>query len=699
MTFRFPPFILDPARRLLLRDDSPVPVTPKCFDMLAFLIQHRDRVVSKEELLSHLWPDTVVEEATLTQHVYLLRRALHDSEEGGRFIATVPRRGYRFVAAVSDPAMLTGQPATANPRTEARTPARMIWIGITALLVVATIVASTLARRQRPESASLRFTIAAPADTRFADVSLSPDGRTIVFRTIASDAASRLWIRRLDSLAAQPLKGTDGAVSPFWSPNGRHIGFFAAGKLMRLGLDSGARDVICEAANPRGGSWNADDTIIFVPDSRSAVYRVSAAGGKPTPITTLGTSERITSHRWPAFLPDGRHFVFVQMAGDRGHAGIFVGSLDGAAPIRLLADVSNAEYAAPGYLLFVRGDALVAQPFDTARLRLSGEPIGVADGVGRLVTMYAPFSVAENECLIYEGHDPHSQFVWLDRAGRELGRVGEPARQGDPILTKDGSKVLSWKGDVESVDIWLDDLTRRTSSRLTFTGGNVVPVWSPAEDQTIFRSNRNGPGDLYLKDLTRTDPERLIMRSPFRKEPTDWSPDGRFLLYDNYDNTDASRSQPDMWVLPLDGATPAPYQASPFTRWAGRFSPDGRWVAYAADETGKPEVYVQSFPANNVRWRVSTNGGDQPQWRRDGKEVFFIGSDGMLFAVGVSRRNSSLQFTEPRPLFRTKTKSSRLRNTYAVASDGDRFLVDLPVDDPATVPLTVVTKWLPGARR
>jgi DNA-binding winged helix-turn-helix (wHTH) protein/Tol biopolymer transport system component len=699
MTFRFPPFVVDPARRLLLRDNTPVPLTPKAFDTLVFLLTHRERVISKDELLRYLWPDTAVEEATLSQHIYLLRRALNDSEEGARYIATIPRRGYRFVADLSDSDVLSSRPSDA-PAFKSRTALAPLWFAAAALFVVATIIVSTLARHDRSDASSLRFTIVAPAGTTFSDLALSPDGQRIVFRAIASNGAARLWIRRLDSLTAEPLRGTEEGVSPFWSPNGRNIGFFAGGKLKRIRIDNGAPDVICDAPNPRGGSWNADGTIIFAPDSRNGLYRVASEGGAPTQVTTLVVSDRVTSHRWPEFLADGRHFLFAQMAGERGHAGIFAGSLDGMPLVRVLPDVSNVVYVRSGYVLFVRGDALVAQPFDAGRLHVSGEPITIAEGVGRLASMYARFSLADNGRLIYEAHDPRSQLVWLDRSGHELGHIGEAARQGDPVLAKNGSRVLSWRGEVGGVNIWLDDLTRGASSRLTFTGEDVVPIWSPTEDQAIFRSNRNGPGDLYVKDLTRTDPERLVLKSPFLKEPTDWSPDGRYILYDNYDNTNTSRSQPDIWVLPLDGARrPSPYQASPFTRWAGRFSPDGRWIAFVADETGRPEVYVQAFPADNIRWRVSTGGGDQPQWRRDGKELFFVGSDGAFFAVGVSRQGSSLRLTEPRLLFRTKTKTSRLRNTYAVGPDGDRFLVDLPIEDPAVVPLTVVTNWSSGPRQ
>jgi Tol biopolymer transport system component len=403
----------------------------------------------------------------------------------------------------------------------------------------------------------------------------------------------------------------------------------------------------------------------------------------------------MVSQRWPVFLPDGRHFLYHQMGGRAESRGIYVGALDTSPPTRLLADDSSAVYAR-GYLLFGRANSLVAQPFDPRHLRVSGDPVVVARGAGRLVSMYMPATVSDNGRLIYEAYDRRSRFVWFDRHGQQVGAIGDAARQGDPVATPDGFEVLSWKGDEAAVDLWLDDVRRGTSSRVTFSGLDVLPIWSPDADETIFRSSRSGPGDLYRKSLRRTAPEVLLLKSAARKDPTDWSLDGRYLLYDNYDFGEGNKTS-DIWVLPLFGeGTPTRYAASPFSKWAGRFSPDLRWVAYDADDTGKPEVYVQAFPATNDRWRVSTSGGDEPHWRRDGRELFYLAPDGWLTAVSVSRRGASLDFGAPQRLFQIARKYTVLRNLFAVSADGAHFLVDTPIQDAAAVPLTVVLNWPAG---
>jgi eukaryotic-like serine/threonine-protein kinase len=335
----------------------------------------------------------------------------------------------------------------------------------------------------------------------------------------------------------------------------------------------------------------------------------------------------------------------------------------------------------------------MAVPFDARRLRAFGEATPVADGMGRFVSMYMPVTVSATGPLVYEARDRRSRLVWYGRDGHQIATIGEPTRQGDPVTSADGSEILSWKGGEADVNLWLDDLTRGTTARVTFSGQDVLPVWSPDGSETIFRSNRSGLGDLYRKSLRRTDPEALLLESPGRKDPTDWSSDGRYLLDDNYDSGEIHPA-PDIWVLPLFGdRRPSPYAASPFAKSAGRFSPNGRWVAYVADDTGASEVYVQAFPATSQRWRVSTAGAEDPQWRRDGRELFFVSPAGWITAVAVTERAGAIAFGSPQPLFQIALKYTVLRNRYAAGGDGNRFLVDTPVDEGAAVPLTVVVNW------
>ena len=697
---RFAAFELLSDKRLLLRDGAPLPLTPKAFDTLLFLLDHRDRVVTKDELLSSLWPDTVVEEATLTQHIYKIRKALND-EEGLRYIQTVPRRGYRFVADVSEAA---ADVAVAPPGEKAAWATRIgarWWIAAMAAIAVATF--PMWGRRQSPriESSTIQFTIAAPQDTRVSQVAISRDGRSVVVEAVDPNGSSRLWLRRIESLTAQPIPGTDGGYQPFWSPDGRAIGFFADGKLRTIGVDGAGGEALGDVTDARGGTWNADGDIVFAPSSRGGLFRVSARGGRPQPVTRFDAGPAMNSQRWPSFLPDGRHFLFMQMAARGDSRGVFAGDLSGAPAVRLLPDNSSAVYAKDGYLLFGRDNALVAQPFDAARLRVSGQAALVADGVGRFVSMYMPVSVSDNGLLVYAARDRRSRLVWYDRNGRATSTLGGPVRQGDPVVAADGSEVLSWRGNEGDANLWLDDVRRGTSARLTFTGQDVLPVWSPDGSEMIFRSNRGGVGDLYRKPVRRTDPETLLLASAGRKDPTDWSPDGRYLLYDDYGDRGA-HSASDIFVLPLVGA-PAPvrYAASPFGKWGGRFSPDGRWVAYSADDSGRPEIYVQAFPSTTERWRVSTTGGEEPQWSRDGRELYFISPDdwlnaapvAWLNAAPVARRGSSLELGGAKRLFRIAAKFTTLRNRYAVGADGSRFLVDTPISEDALVPLTVIVNW------
>lgn len=689
---RFGAFEVVPPKRLLLRGGDPLPLTPKAFDTLQYLIEHRDRVVSKDELLSVLWSGVVVEEATLSQHIYKIRKALND-EDGIRYIVTVPRRGYRFVGEVEGDR--DGEPATpvATPAVPLRRLPLLVLLLAVAILVAATVAFFWRAASAGRASAPILFTIAPPADSRIEQLAISPDGENVVFHAVAARGNGRLWLHRFDSLGSRPIDGTEDGDSPFWAPDGRTIGFFANGKLRTISVAGGAARAICDVADARGGTWNRDGDIVFAPASRSGLFRVSVRGGRAEPVTAFDPAAGAVSQRWPVFLPDQRHFLYLQLSGRAELRGIYAGAVDGGAPVRVAPDDSSAVYAPSGYLLFGRGNALVALRFDAQSLRTSGEAAPVAQGVGRFVSMYMPVSVSDTGRLVYEARDRRSRFVWYARDGRRIASVGDATRQGDPVANGHGSEILSWKGSEDSVNLWLDDVARGTSQRVTFSGQDVLPVWSPDGSEAIFRSNRSGVGNLYRKALRRTDPEALVLDSPGRKDPTDWSSDGRYVLYDNYEAGERPTA-PDIWVLPLFGdRRPAPYAASPYAKWAGHFSPNGRWMTYVADDTGAAEVYVQAFPATGQRWRVSTAGADDPQWRRDGRELFFVSPAGWLTAVDVTERGGGIALGAPRPLFQIALKYSVLRNRYAAAADGKRFLVDTPIDDGVAVPLTVVVNW------
>ena len=695
--YAFGPFVLDPGRRLLVRDAVPILLTPKAFDTLVLLVERRDQVMSKDDLLQLLWPDVVVEESNLSQQISHLRKALDDEASELRYIATLPKRGYRFVATVAQRDS-DGNVRFAAVRVGSR---RALAAGLTGLVLasVATLVISRL--QPVPQGDPVRFSIAPPSGARFSFLALSPDGSRLVFSAHDPHDGDQLWVRSLDAIESRSLPGTDSGVMPFWSPDNRHLGFFAHGKLKAIDVLGGPPTTLCDAPNPRGGSWNGADTIVFAPDSRSALFRVPATGGAPAPVTFLDPAIRAGSHRFPYFLPDGRHFLYLLWDGEATKQGVWVGSIDSRETVRLVDANSSAAYAPPGYLLFVRDENLMAQVFNASNLALSGHAISVVDGLGRRTNNYAAFSVSERGGLAYHAVDFKMKLVWFDRSGRELGPLGvPPARLGDPAVSSDGHQILFSRLDpeTETPDIILYNDQSAISRVTSDPGVDVLPVWSSDGGQLVFRSNRNGPGDLYMKSLTGKGDERLLLKNAARKDPTDWSPDGRFVLYDNYDGEDPSRES-DMWVLPLFGdRTPRPYQQKKFSAWGGRFSPDGRWVAYAADEHSKDDVYIQAFPATGTSYRVSQHGGSEPVWRRDGRELFYLSSDGTLMVAGVRAHDTGVELETPTPLFRPTLRSTLLRNHYDVTPKGDRFLINTPLQDEATAPITVVLNW-PAALR
>jgi len=550
----------------------------------------------------------------------------------------------------------------------------------------------------------IRFNVGAPAGTKLAgNLALSPDGRSLVFPVEDTAGRFRLWIRRLDVPVATPLEGTDDGDLPFWSPDNRHVGFFAEGKLKKLDIGGGPPVTLGAAVNPRGGAWNRDGVIVFAPDSRSALLQVSSMGGAATPATRLDPGMQAGSHRWPHFLPDGRHFLYLAWNGNVDLQGIFAGSLDSFESVRVLKDSSSVAYVAPGYLLLARENALLAQPFDLRRLRTTGDFQVLVENVGTRASAYASFTVSDQGSLAYQTYNSRSRFAWLDRKGVEIGAPGEPARQSDPMISPDGTQVLASRaverGDVGEVDIWRFDRIGGASERMTTSPSvDVVAVWSPDGKEFVFRSSRNGPGDIYRRSIGPGQ-ERLLLKDAARKDPTDWSSDGRFLLYNRYDGSDPQRVA-QIWILPIAGdQKPTPYQNESFGNWGGRFSPDVRAIAFVSDRSGRDEVYVRPFPAEGEARLVSTRGGSQPAWRRDGRELFYVALDGTLMSVPVSDRASDRTFGTPTALFQTRAHPGTLRNSYDVSPDGQMFLINRALDDAATAPITVELNWTTALKK
>ncbi|MDQ3665222.1 MAG: protein kinase [Acidobacteriota bacterium] len=584
---------------------------------------------------------------------------------------------------------------------------RLAWMVVSALLLVSATAFGFLYFRRPPAQtpAATRFFIYPPekADLR-GSFTVSPDGRRVILRVI-SEGKVRLWVRALDSLEGQPLAGTEEGSYPFLSPDSRFIGFFSGGKLKKIEVTGGPVQTLCDAPEPRGATWNRDGVIVFAPKYADALYRVSAAGGAPVPVTTLDAARKEFSHHYPRFLPDGRHFLYLANSPQRESAGIYVGSLDSKETKLLVNTDVSAAYAPPGYLLFLRDRTLMAQDFDADRLELTGEPFPVAEQVDRLGAgvPFALFSVSETGVLVYRsGSSETTQLIWFDREGKQLGTVGPAAGQTTPWLSPDEKRVAVGRVDPQggSSDIWLIELTRGIPTRFTFDLANdAAPVWSPDGSRIVFCSNRGGPLNLYHRAASGAGNDEVLLKSHNSKIPNDWSADGKFILYQDQ----APKTGWDLWVLPLSGEQkPFPFLQTDFDERQGRFSPDSKWVAYTSNESGTWQVYVQSFPALGGKWQVSTNGGVQPQWRRDGQELFYLSAERKLMALEVKGNGSTFAAGPPKELFEMRLQTVGLpgpRNFYVAAGDGQRFLVASTPEEGATTPTTVVLNWTADLKR
>jgi Tol biopolymer transport system component len=533
-------------------------------------------------------------------------------------------------------------------------------------------------------------------------LALSPDGRQLAF-VAATGVGPRLWVRTLDQTAARPSPGTDGASFPFWAPDGRAVGFFADGKLKRMDLTGGAPQTIADAPAGRGGTWSEDGMILFAPTNASGLMRVPSTGGTPTAVTQFGSPQG--SHRWPQFLPDGRQFLFLALGGSTETRGVYLGSLDGADPVRLVAAESAAVYAPPNSLLLVREGTLTALPFDPTRAVISGDPAPVAQAVGSDPTQgRGTFSVSAAGVMTYLSGSGSQlrQLVWRDRTGRVLGRVGQPddTNIGSIALAPDGRRIAMARTTQGNQDVWLIDVNRGVPSRFTFdAGGDNAPAWSSDGQRVVFRSNRNGTFDLFEKPASGAGDEQPLLVTPELKIAYDSSADGRTLLY----GTLNAKTGADIWALPLTGdRKPFPVVRTSFAEDSAQFSPDGEWVAYESNETGRFEIYAQAFPTARGKWQVSTGGGVHPRWRPNGRELFYLVPDGRLMAasLAVGSDGQSLEAGTPVALFTPRLASggtilspgALARPLYAVAADG-RFLVNEAAEDTATTPLTIILNW------
>jgi serine/threonine protein kinase len=588
----------------------------------------------------------------------------------------------------------------AMPAAQAKNISRVWPASLAGMAFVAVLLAIPAVRHLResppPEPREIRLELTTPATTQPESIAVSPDGQKIVF-VATYEGRPALWVRTLDSGSMRALPGTEGASLPFWSPDSRSLGFFADAKLKRIDIDGGTLRVLANASFGQGGTWNADDVILFSPVPGRPILRVSANGGSSVPVTRIERSQEV-GHGNPHFLPDGRHFLYSLASGD-----IYVGQLDRTESRRLIEGATMPMYVKPGYLLFDRQGTVFAQRFDAGRLELQGNPLRVVEqvawGGGRAI------AVSEAGLIVYRSsaRERFTQFVWFDRSGKEAGRVGSAPDTAEfalmPSISPDGSRLALTRSVAGNGDVWLLDVARGVVNRFTSDAANdVFPVWSPDGARVAFASTRKGGvHNLFGKAANGAGAEELLLESTEDKMTTDWSPDGRHILYFTFDRATGNN----IWALPLDGGRkPFSVVQTDFEERNAQFSPDGKWIAYQSNESGRFEVYVQPFPGPGSKTLISTNGGAEARWRRDGKELLYMALDGRLMAVPIRlpATGDTVEAGVPVPLFLTHVPRAVEHidgPQYVVSPDGQRFLVNTLIESGDMPPITVILNWKP----
>jgi Tol biopolymer transport system component len=585
-----------------------------------------------------------------------------------------------------------------------RTARERTWLGLAVVTTLAALVLLAL-HVARPKDATTRPVIASvlpPAGLEFAydhgPPALSPDGSRIALVCRTDENLVRLWLRDLDKPALREVDGTDGASFPFWSPDSHSIGFFADGKLKRVDAGGDPPDTLCDAPNGLGGTWNEQGRILFAPDYSSDLSTVSASGGVPVKATTVDAAAGEVAHRFPCFLPDGRHFLYSARNVASGAHGLCVGALDGAPPRRLLKANSNVIYVKPGYLLFWRGGSLRAQAFDTRVMALAGDPF-IVGPQARLQPKagVAQFTASQNGILAYhreKGATQKSRLLLRDRAGVKVGTVGPEGNFYSPRISHDGSRVVVDNSDVgNNGDIWIYSLSTPAATRLTPDAVNESrPIWSP-DDLHVAYSSYGETRTISTRRIDRADQEEVLLTRKGRDDMDlmDWSPDGEYIIFVLDKVVDIGKSG-DIWLYSVDDAQALPFIDSPYHEHNCQFSPGGQWIAYTSDESGQTEVYVQSFPELTHRRQVSFGGGTGPRWSDESNELFYTTPGGVIMAAGFDHVTGDIEMSAT-PLFDARPRFREYGLDYDVTPDGQTFLINTAIEDQADTALSLVINW------
>ena len=593
----------------------------------------------------------------------------------------------------SDGSVAAGAPAR-------NTRSMLGWL-VAAALAASLIAAAVWWRKPQAAPKTMYFAAAFPSTAR--GMAVAPNGQTVAVAAYKEDErVGVLWLYEVGGKQTKVLPGSEDASFPFWSPDGKSIGFFSDGKLKRIDIEGGAAQTICDAPTGRGGSWNQDGKIIFTPNGEMGVLvqEVAASGGTPAAISVPDPSLDGASQRWPVFLPDGKHYLFMTFNARMQFAksAIYAGELGSRNKKFLLNSETNAAYAEPGYLLFYRDGSLFAQRFDANKLEMSGEPQTILTGVQNLPRIgFAAFATSNGQVLVAQTGTGASlsRMEWFDRKGDEIGAVGKQDVYANVVLSPNGKMVATDRTDEtnQNTDVWIYELQGNGMKRMTFDPAiDATPVWSPDGKQLVFASGRNQTFDLYLRNTDGTQEEKPVEQEEGHdKYPTAWSPDGRHILY---------LRGPEVWSLSLPEMKRQLFLKSSASVKNSQFSPDGKWVAYDSNESGRWEVFVTSFPEARGKWQISTGGGRQPRWRGDGKELFYLTPDAKMMAVPV---NSGVNFEAGAPAMLFQANPRELVATseiagYDVSKDGQRFLINTQVNTDAARPMSVILNWDAGLK-
>lgn len=717
------PFTLDSRSRELRRDGQRIHLQDKPFEILLALTERPGEIVTRDELRHRLWPsDTfVVFDDGLNTAISKVREALQDSADAPQFIQTVPRHGYRYVGPIdgdgNNAEALTIVEPVALIETPDRPPdrSRVAKTALIATMGIALAAASwwmLAGGRAVASPAVVRFDVNPPPSTHFPSgwsrVAVSPDGRQIAFCAISRPSLVwQVWLQSLDSSAVRPLSGTEDAADLAWSPDGQSIAFRSTtGTLKRYSLKEGIAVPLADAGRYAVGvAWSATEGIVFAPGRGRGLARVMPAGGPVQDVTALDPAREEIMHVWPQFLPDGRTFIYVAISKRPEWSGLYLARIGDPARRLVRAGPYKASYVHPGILVFGTGPVLRAQRVDLDRAALIGEPVDVASDVIALETNgFVDFSVSAAGILAHarEPRRATRELVWVNRAGQRIESVGGPDDYTSFRLSPDrrwavleASAPPPERRSPYPPELWLLDLTSGVRSRVTRSPGNDEGgAWSP--DSTRFAYARHPdihrPAEISIKNVN--DPEKdvsLLDDGKLSKHPFDWSPDGRSLLYGAM-QPDGSQ---DIWVLTVDGSRPPrAWLATPFNEAEARFSPDGKWVAYESNESGRVEVFVRSFDPPGSRRQISPHGGSAPQWSADGKELFFVSADHYLMTAAI-RSGAEFHADAPRSLFelRRLEQNPQWPTPYAVSHDRQRFLIGATLDEGGDGPIGVVLNW------